>query len=60
MIAKGCYFCGNQSTSRFCSMCDKWLCDDCRKNYGLRTVEVFKLGIGKVRSTLLAKWRDNK
>ena len=34
-----CYFCHNNDT-KYCSICQKWLCDNCRKNYPKRIVGV--------------------
>jgi len=34
-MGKKCYFCDSYNT-RFCSMCEQWLCDFHRKNYPKR------------------------
>ncbi len=36
-----CYFCPNVET-KYCGMCRKWLCDNCRANYFMRAEEFLK------------------
>jgi len=46
-----CYFCENPDT-KYCPVCDKYLCDNCRKDYKKRTAEALKLGIDRLRGIL--------
>jgi len=36
-----CYFCINTET-KYCPLCRKWMCDDCRKNYPQRIEAMLK------------------
>lgn len=40
-MSEVCYFCPNNET-KYCPRCDKWLCDNCRKNYPKRILGAFK------------------
>jgi len=46
-----CYFCDNSDT-KYCPKCDKYLCDVCRANYPKRIFEAAKLGIDNFRRRL--------
>ena len=36
-----CYYCENEET-KYCTMCKKWFCDHCRKQYGKRIKDMVK------------------
>ena len=46
-----CYFCDSVNV-KYCPVCDKYLCDECRGNYPKRIKEAAKLGIDKLRNLL--------
>ena len=50
-MSEKCYFCESTETL-YCSICKKWMCDGCRKNYYKRIGEVARIGINKVREKL--------
>jgi len=51
MTNTNCYFCESSET-KFCPICDKYLCDVCRANYPKRIFEAAKLGIDNFRRRL--------
>ena len=41
MMSDKCYYCDSTDT-KFCSLCENWFCDKCRKRYDKRIISMIK------------------
>lgn len=40
-ILNKCYYCESENTT-YCSLCENWFCDDCRRRYDKRIMSMIK------------------
>jgi hypothetical protein len=45
VVKKKCYYCDNEDTN-YCSLCKKWFCSKCIKQYGRRIKDMVREKIG--------------
>ena len=54
MTDNKCYYCDSTDT-KFCTLCENWFCDKCRKRYDKRIISMIKSKFAKLGQEWLTK-----